>query len=311
LGRIEAEVRRNLADAAYRARLCIGALRGRDVTAVFARLTSAAVRAVLVLVAVAIPSVLLPGASDEGVLLVALVALFAAVLTFAEYASTYPGLIEFREAPPFNRIRYLVLLVSLVLLSLIVRAGVAPTGLNAFAAGMGAAVGQALDFPYSPVRLVVIAIASDGHGTAPAVIRAAAGMAYLVSLIGLAVFVILTRASAWPRRSAVFNVWINLPTFDPTAGGDLVLRLERDARVNLILGFLLPFIAPAVFVSAAQVFAPVVLTSPHTLVWTLTLWAFLPASLFMRGIALGRVALMVREKRRQSRIAGEGHWQPA
>lgn len=280
--------------------------------AVFARFASAAVRAVLVLVAVAMPSVLLPGASDEAVQLVALVALFAALLTFAEYASTYPGLIEFREAPPFNRIRYLVLLASLVLLSAIVRAGDAPGGLNALGAGMGAAVGQALDFPYSPVRLLVIAVASEGQAAAPGTVRAAAGMAYLVSLIGLAVFVILTRASAWPRRSAVFNVWINLPTFDPTAGGDLVLRLERDARVNLMLGFLLPFIAPAVIVSAAQLFAPVVLSSPHTLVWTLTLWAFLPASLFMRGIALGRVALMVREKRRLSRIAADGHhWQPA
>jgi hypothetical protein len=36
----------------------------------------------------------------------------------------------------------------------------------------------------------------------------------------------------------------------------------------------------------------------QTLVWTMTAWAFLPASLFMRGIAMGRVADLIAAKRR-------------
>ena len=35
-------------------------------------------------------------------------------------------------------------------------------------------------------------------------------------------------------------------------------------------------------------------------------WAFLPASLFMRGIAMGRIADMIREKRRLNGISAVG-----
>ena len=72
-------------------------------------------------------------------------------------------------------------------------------------------------------------------------IRTAAGLAYLVSLIALATFVVLVRVMGWPARQGAFNVWVNLPLFDPTAGGDVLYRLQRDARINIALGFLLPF----------------------------------------------------------------------
>lgn len=39
---------------------------------------------------------------------------------------------------------------------------------------------------------------------------------------------------------------------------------------------------------------------PQTLTWMIAAWAFLPASLFMRGIAMGRIATMIRDKRRRS-----------
>ena len=35
-------------------------------------------------------------------------------------------------------------------------------------------------------------------------------------------------------------------------------------------------------------------------------WAFLPASLFLRGSAMGRIADMIREKRRLKRISAAG-----
>jgi len=136
-------------------------------------------------------------------------------------------------------------------------------------------------------------------------VRSAAGLAYLISLISLAVFVIALRPGSWPNRDVAFNVWVNLPTFDPTAGGDVVARLQRDARVNIALGFLLPFLTPAVVKIASSGFEPLTLTSPQTLIWTMTAWAFLPASLFMRGIAMGRIAEMIRDKRRESELAHE------
>ena len=89
----------------------------------------------------------------------------------------------------------------------------------------------------------------------------------------------------------------------PTAGGDVVARLQRDARFNIALGFLLPFVTPALLRAAATLFGAVTLESPQTLIWTVTAWAFLPASLFMRGIAMGRVAELIEDKRRQTYAA--------
>jgi hypothetical protein len=85
----------------------------------------------------------------------------------------------------------------------------------------------------------------------------------------------------------------------------VVERLERDARFNIALGFLLPFLTPAVIKSATGLFGSVSLENPHTLIWTVAAWAFLPASLFMRGIAMGRIAGMITEKRHQSKIEDE------
>ena len=128
-------------------------------------------------------------------------------------------------------------------------------------------------------------------------VRTAAGTAYILSLLAMAFFVLVFKLQSWPGRRSTFNVWVNLPTFEPTAGGDIVDRLERDARGNLALGVLLPFLIPAMVSLASIGFRPLTLTSPQTLIWTMTAWAFLPASLLMRGVAMGRIAAMIREKR--------------
>jgi hypothetical protein len=101
----------------------------------------------------------------------------------------------------------------------------------------------------------------------------------------------------WPNTNNAFNVWVNLPTFEPTAGGDVVDRLERDARVNLAIGFLLPFLVPAMVALLTSGLPGGTLTSAQTLIWTIAAWAFLPASLLMRGVAMARVADMIRVKR--------------
>lgn len=267
------------------------------------RLTSASVRAVLVMVVVATPSALLPGITADTKQMVALVALFAGLLTFVEYNADYPSLVEFRDAPPFNRIRFLMLFATVFSLTAIEHGRSQPSTFTEFFDAIGTLIGLSMDFPYSPVRLATLMLADDAPATMVNALRTAAGMAYLISLISLGVFTALMRAGHWPSRGAAFNVWINLPTFDPTAGDDVVRRLTRDARVNIALGFLLPFITPAVVRIASNGFEPIALSSPQTLIWTMTAWAFLPASLFLRGIAMGRVAEMIRETRRAKRSA--------
>lgn len=264
------------------------------------RLAGAIFRALCVVVLLATPSLLLPGMTTDTAQIVTLIALFGAALTFFEYASTYPGLVEFRDAPPFNRIRFISLLSTVLFLALLARGQVEPSALTAIVQDVGSTVGEVIDFPYSPVRLVVLMLPADTSQTHIELVRNSAGISYLISLVTLALFIILQRVRRWPLRNGSFNVWVNLPTFDPTAGGDVVERLERDARFNIALGFLLPFLTPAVITSAASLFGSVSLENPHTLIWTVAAWAFLPASLFMRGIAMGRIASMITEKRQRS-----------
>ena len=252
------------------------------------------------MVLVLAPSLLVPGLGTDAQQTVALVALFVGALTFAEYNSECPGLIEFRDAPPFNRMRFLLLAATLLALSLIERGRFEPNTLTQLVEAVGTLIGQAMDFPYSPVRLATQALIPGAPEADVAAVRTAAGMAYLTSLIALFFFSFQMRMGNWPRRGQTFNVWINLPTFDPTSASDIVARLERDARINIALGFLLPFIAPALARLVMGGIDPAGLLTPHSLIWTMTSWAFLPASLFMRGIAMLRVAQMVRDKRRAS-----------
>ncbi len=275
------------------------------------QITGAFVRALLVMVLIATPSLMLPSVTSDTTQIVALVALFAAALTFFEYASTYPGLVEFRDAPPFNRVRFLSLFVTVLLLSTIVRGQTEPTTLTNFIGALGNKLGGVIDVPYSPVRLVVLMLPEDMSLRHLILVRSTAGLSYLISLSTIIVFVVTMRILGWPSRMGSFNVWINLPTFDPTTGGDVVERLERDARFNIALGFLLPFLIPAAVKVAAIAFQPVTLESPQTLIWTMTAWAFLPASLLMRGIAMGRIAGMIAEKRRQNNLAAEAELLPA
>lgn len=263
----------------------------------FDRLPGAIARAFLMVMLVATPSLMLPDVGPDATQVVVLVAIFAAALTFFEYSATYPGLVEFRDAPPFNRIRFVSLFATVFLMTVVVRGDSGQSTATHLVEAIGTLIGQSIDFPYSPVRLVVLLLPESSSVQDIIMLRTAAGMAYLISLLSLAVFLIIMRASNWPNGGTKFNVWVNLPMFDPTTGGDVVTRLEREARVNLALGFLLPFLTPVIVNAASGAFGSVSMANEQTLIWTLSAWAFLPASLFMRGIAMQRVAGMIAEQR--------------
>jgi len=260
-------------------------------------MTGALTRAFLVMVLVATPSVILPDVGTDTKQMVALIALFGGCLTFAEYNAAYPSLVEFRDAPPFNRVRFIMLFVIVFALSVITGAKDDSTAFARLFEAMGVLVGHVMDFPYSPVRLATMMMADGASYAQMMAVRTATGTAYVLSLFALAVFVLLLKIKGWPTQNHDFNVWVNLPTFEPTAGGDVIDRLDRDAWVNLSLGFLLPFLIPAVVSVASVGFEPLTLTSPQTLIWTVAAWAFLPASLLMRGVAMARIAAMIRSKR--------------
>lgn len=273
--------------------------------AVYQRLPGAIARGLFVILLIILPSAMLPQSSGDARVVVMLVALFAAIFTIAEYSSQSPSLIEFRDAPPYNRVRFVALFVSIFAMSIILggQPGQTPSTFVMFFEVIGERIGTSIDFPYSPVRLMLVMMPYD---TPPEVInelRTAAGLSYLASLVSLVVFIGLLRARAWPRRTKTFNVWVNLPTFDPAAGGDVVDRLNRDSLINLMLGTLLPFIIPALLKAAWGVVDPIRFDDPQTLIWVVAIWAFLPASLLMRGVALARVAGMIHMQRKKAYAA--------
>lgn len=274
------------------------------------RLTGAILRALLVVAVIATPSLFLPGTTSDTAQIVVLLAFVAAGFTLVEYFGKSPSLVEFRDAPPFNRIRFGALALTVMTLTFILRGQYDPSQVTQIASAAGVAISNTIDFPYSPVRLLVLVLPDEASPSLIENVRIAAGISYLVSIVSLAAFIIVLRYAGWPARNGSFNFWVNLPTFDPTAGGDVVERLERDAQVNLILGFLLPFMIPAVVKLASDIIDPISLASHHTLIWTVTAWAFLPASLLMRGIALSHVADMIskqRDRRSPQDTQGSAH----
>ncbi len=268
------------------------------------RLTGALLRAMLVVLLIAMPTLLVPGSTTDSTQTVTLICVIAAIFTLVEYLSVYPSLVEFRDAPPFNRVRFGALFITVLSLALILRGEHESTTMTQLAQAAGSQIGSLFDFPYSPVRLIVLMLPDGAEPRLITSVRTAAGLSYLVSILSLVVFILILRLGGWPARSGTFNVWVNLPTFDPTAGGDVVDRLNRDAQLNLILGFLLPFVIPAVVKLASDILDPISVANPHTLLWTMSAWAFLPASLLMRGIALARVAEMIALQREQAYAKG-------
>jgi len=260
------------------------------------QLFGAVVRAAIVIVIVATPSLLLPGTTPEGAQLTMLLALVLGVVVAFEYAATAPALIEFRDAPPVNRIRLLSLVLTLICLSTVASYdGSSTTGLVLNALGL--LVGRALDFDFSPLRLLLDQVPDGASETVLVQARIMAGLAVFILLTTCCVFALLIRLQQWPNRGMAFNVWINLPTFDPTTGPDVVICLVRDGRINILLGFITPFVVPFLGVTVLDYLGVDPFGSSHVMVWGIALWMFLPLSLFMRGLAMIRVAEMIRTRR--------------
>lgn len=260
---------------------------------------SALTRAFLVALVVVTPALVLPSIAADTAQMVVVIAILFSMLTFIEYFGRYPSIVEFRFAPPFNRLKFVALVAVIVVLSFICRGLSDPTPLTIILSYVGSRVADLLDFPFSPVRLMVLMLPAEASLEQAALVRVAAAVAYGVSLLMVFAFVVMVRLLGWPMRNGAFNVWVNLPLFDPTRGGDIVERLKRDASLNIVLGILLPFLIPAVVKAASFVVTPMAIDSYQALIWMVTVWALLPASILLRGIALMRVSELIEEKRRR------------
>ena len=91
-------------------------------------------------------------------------------------------------------------------------------------------LGEVIDVPYSPVRLVVLMLPEDKSLRHLILVRTSAGISYMISLMTLILFVVTMRVIGWPSRIGSFNVWINLPTFDPTTPSYTIVNLSASYK---------------------------------------------------------------------------------
>lgn len=219
----------------------------------------------------------------------------AAAFVIFEYTSDMPCLIEFRFAAPYNRIRFLTLFMLVFLLLILQRAPIETTQITGFAVELAQACSNWLSLLFSPSLFGI-----TGPGTEASyqetLLRYSVSLGLVMSFVCLCSFSIVLWVFSWPIRRKNFNLWVNMPTFDPSEGGYLQRRLTWEAVLCIFAGIALPLSTPLLISVVTGWFD---LEYSQTFVWTVALWAFLPAMLVMRGIAFLKIAYLVRKTRSQ------------
>ncbi|SFI87942.1 hypothetical protein [Albimonas pacifica] len=252
----------------------------------------AGLRAVLAAAIAAVPALLLtsaPGGGDSrtaGLVLAAAAGLYVLV----EYGARTPALIDFRFAPPINRLRFALAALTLLATTACVSFADGPGPLAATFAGFGAA----MDFPFSPVRMAADIFTRASAPAPDPAVEYAAATAFCVALACTLAFGAAIWFGAWPRAGERMNLLVNLPTFD-------VERDDRGApRLRLLGAQVLVTAAGTLFAMlvvggfAVALLAPGVEISPLALVWSATLWAAAPGAMALRGVALLKLARRLR-----------------
>ena len=263
----------------------------------FKRLLGAIFRACLVVVVIAAPAFLLPNVSVSSQEISLIVGGIAAAFTLFEYASTHPGIIDFRFAPPYNRVRFVAFASQILALIFLCRA---TEGNDSFSQSVIDWADQSiawLDYPLSPVNVAAEMIAVGEAEAFTLLIKRAAALSFIITFLSLAFFAMLLWLFKWPVGRKDFNLWINLPTFEPGYGRDVERRLQRDGMINILVGLGFLYVLPVSVARTSGLFDPSVLNNYQPLVWGATFWAFVSGSLVIRGAAILKVSFLVKRSR--------------
>ncbi|MGB0497035.1 MAG: hypothetical protein ACPGID_01745 [Rubricella sp.] len=257
------------------------------------RIINAVLRGLLVLVVIAAPSYLLPGATPTGQDLSLIIGGLAGLFTIWEYGTLRPGFVDFRFAPPYNRIRFFGFVVFLFAIVFLCRSN---EGADAFAADFLAFADRMVElaaFPLSPAALAGQIVAM-GEDEALALLISRATALSLVVAIGLvAVSMFFIWLMRWPVDRAGFNLWDNVPSMTPGGNKDIVYRLRRNGMINCIVAATLPFMLLVMVARSGGWFDPTALENYQSLLWGCVVWAYVPAALFIRGQAFMKLAWLI------------------
>ncbi len=216
-----------------------------------------------------------------------IIAAIIAGFALFEYSSKTPGFVDFRFAPPYNRFRVGILAALAIGLSLIVRAAI--LGNAEILALADQTIPYALTLN-SPVDFALNKVASFETSTSPELLTRLFSAAFVISVSMAGVMSLLLWVFKWPFGRANFNLWTNLPTFVPAEVSLTGRRLRRDGWLNIILSFALFYLISFTFPVLQERLGPDLFGNSHSLVWVVTVWAFLPTIMFIRGISLIKIS---------------------
>ncbi len=261
------------------------------------RLSGGILRALIVLLALFAPAVLVPGVSSCARGICAVIGAIAGLCVFFEYAARNPGLIDFRFAPPYNRARFAVFTAILFMMIFFVRAQDGRDDFSGQILSASLNIGQRFDFHMSPVAMAGAMLGDPAVPLMSALLRGAAALSFVTAATGTLFFGLLFWVTPWPQGRETFNLWINLPTLETAYGAEVERRLFRLAFGMIVAGLGAPYALLALASRAGGVFDPTALLDPLALVWGATLWASAPMYLLLRGLAIAKIAWLIRRAR--------------
>lgn len=261
------------------------------------RLTGGVLRALIVLIALFAPAVLVPAVSSSAREISAVIGGIAGVCVLFEYAARNPGLVDFRFAPPYNRARFAVFTATLFLMVFLMRAQEGRDDFSGQILEASLNLGERLDFPLSPVSMAANMLGDPDAPVLNAVLRGAAALSFVTAMTGALFFCLLFWITPWPADRENFNLWVNLPTLETAYGAEVERRLFRLSIGMILAGIGAPYASLALASRAGGVFDPAALLDPLPMVWAATLWATAPMYLLMRGVAIAKIAWLIRKAR--------------
>ena len=107
-------------------------------------------------------------------------------------------------------------------------------------------------------------------------------------------FALILWIFGWPRNREEFNLWANLPLFQPCEEGSIPNRLRRDAWFNIILGIVLIYALPLIPTYGFDWLTVDIFENNQVMVWAATLWVFIATSLIARASAMLKIARILK-----------------
>lgn len=251
------------------------------------QLVGALVRALILGVVIVTPSYILPDIPNVARELSLIIAAIIAAFVLFEYASKTPGFVDFRFAPPYNRFRVGILAALAVGLSLICRATI--NGGPEILALADKSTLYTLT-PNSPVEFALQKISQFETSSSNELLTRVFSSAFAIGGSLMLALSFLLWLFKWPFGRSKFNLWANLPTFAPAEVSLTGHRLRRDGWLNIFISFALFYAIPFSFGIIQNLLGPDLFGNMHSLVWVATIWAFLPAVTFIRGVSLIKIS---------------------